>query len=89
LESQTRTGGTVRGDEPMKCQSKVWQTTSRPTRGLTCRIQAGRHQEQRTILDLVVIGRPNDGVTDDRERDKREHDGSTDAITIGHEGGDD
>lgn len=70
-------------------QSIFPETISRSIDGLTCRVQAGGHQEQRAILDLVVIGRPDDGVTDDRERDEGEHDGSTDTITIGHKGGDD
>lgn len=76
-------------DAIMRRQSMFPATISRSIGGFTCRVQAGRHQEQCAILDLVVIGRTDDGVTDDRKRDEREHDGSTDTITIGHEGGDD
>lgn len=67
----------------------ITATVSRSIGGLTCRVQAGRHQEQSAILDLVVFRRPDDGVADDREWDEREHDGSTDAVTIGNKGGDD
>lgn len=47
-------------------------------------VQTSSHEERHAVLDLVVVGVCDHSISDDRQRQRTQHDGSSDAVVVGN-----